>query len=189
MSARSQEQCPYMAPQVRAVRLRFPNWTRFSTPRRRSEPAWACPSYHQWLALHRPTEWLGHRGIEIGDEALDPLLKMLLGGEVAAAEQLADQDRKPDLDLVHPRCVLGREVERDPMIGIAQERLTCCHRLKDAGLAFLPEVVGDAAELCDQAGHAFGHVRVEIVADHVPPRRRRRGGEQRLQKRDEIRFG
>src|SRR3954452_12695284 len=39
-------------------------------------------SRHQRLALHRPAEGLGHRGIEVGDEALDPLLEMLLGPEV-----------------------------------------------------------------------------------------------------------
>ena len=41
-----------------------------------------------------------HRGIEVGDEAFDPLLEMLLGGEVAVAEQFADQNREPDLDMV-----------------------------------------------------------------------------------------
>jgi hypothetical protein len=70
------------------------------------------PSCHQRLALHRPAERLGHRGIEVGDEALDPLLQMLLRGEIAAAEKLADQDRKPDFDLVDPRGVLGREMLR-----------------------------------------------------------------------------
>src|SRR3954451_24588924 len=80
---------------------------------------------------------------------------MRLGGEVAAAEQLADQDRKPDLDLVDPRGVLGREVEGDPMIGVTQERLACRHRLENAGFSLLAEVMFDATEFCDQAGHAF----------------------------------
>jgi hypothetical protein len=47
-------------------------------------------SRSQRLALHRPTERLRHCGIEIGDEALDPLLEMFLGREVAAAEELTD---------------------------------------------------------------------------------------------------
>jgi hypothetical protein len=52
----------------------------------------------QWLAFHRPAERLCHCGIEVGDEALDPLLQMLLGGEVAAAKHFANRDREPDLD-------------------------------------------------------------------------------------------
>ena len=36
-------------------------------------------------------EWLGHGGVEVGYEGLDPLLQVLLGGEVAAAQQLAHQ--------------------------------------------------------------------------------------------------
>ena len=55
----------------------------------------------------------------------------------------------------------GREVEGDPVIGIAQERLAARHRLENARFALLPEVVFNAAEPCDQADHAFGHVRVE----------------------------
>ena len=58
---------------------------------------------------------------------------MLLGGEVAAAEEFADQDREPNLDLIEPRGVLGREVEGDAVTGIAQECLACRHRLEDAG--------------------------------------------------------
>jgi hypothetical protein len=51
-----------------------------------------------------------------------PLLELLLGREVAAAEEFADQDREPNLNLVEPRGVLGREGEGDAMTGIAQER-------------------------------------------------------------------
>src|ERR1019366_3662689 len=52
--------------------------------------------------LHGPAEWLRHGGIEIGDEALDPLLEMVLRCEIAAPEELSDQDREPNLDLVDP---------------------------------------------------------------------------------------
>jgi hypothetical protein len=101
-------------------------------------------------------EGLRHRGIEIGDEALDPLLEMLLGGEVAAPEQLADQDREPNLDLVDPGRVLRREVEGDPMRGIAKECLACRHRLEDARLSLLPKLFVDAATIGNQTDHAFG---------------------------------
>src|SRR5580693_3630655 len=112
-------------------------------------------SCDQWLPFHRPAERLRHRCIEVGDEALDPLLEVLLRGEVTAAEEFADQDREPDLDLVEPGGVLGREMESDAVSGVAEERLTCCHRLEDAGFSLLPEVLVDAAEVGNEAGHAF----------------------------------
>ena len=142
----------------------------------------------QRLAFDGPAERLCHRGTEVGDEALNPLLEMLLGCEVAAAEKFADQDREPDLDLVEPRGVLGREVEGNAMTDIAQECLAGRHRLEDAGFPLLAEVFIDAAELCDQTDHSFGDVGIEIVADHLPSSRRCRG-EQRLQERHEIRLG
>ncbi len=49
-------------------------------------------SRRQRLSLHRPAERPGHRGIEVGNEALDPLLEMLLGREAAATQELANQD-------------------------------------------------------------------------------------------------
>src|ERR1700712_3201113 len=130
-------------------------------------------SRRQQLAFHRPSERLRHCGIEVADEAFDPLLEMLLGREVAAAEEFADQDREPDLDLVEPRGVFRREVEGNAVSSIAQEALACRHRLKDAGFPLLAEVFVDAAEISNKAGDAFGHVRVEVVADHPPARRRR----------------
>jgi hypothetical protein len=63
-------------------------------------------SCHQRLALHGPAKGLGHQGIEVGDEVFDPLLKMLLGREIAAAEQLADQDRKQiSIWLIQEACL------------------------------------------------------------------------------------
>jgi hypothetical protein len=95
------------------------------------------------------SETVRHRGIEVSDEALDPLLEMLLGGEVATAEKPANQDREPDLDLLEPRSGSrprgGREVAGDPVTGIAQERLVCRRRLKDAGFALLAMVFGPGA--------------------------------------------
>lgn len=82
-------------------------------------------SRHQRLALHGPAERLRHGSIEVGDEALDPLPETLFGGEVATADKLANQDGEPNLDLIDPRGMLGREVERDPVTGIAQKRLAC----------------------------------------------------------------
>jgi hypothetical protein len=69
------------------------------------------------VELHRPAERRSHRGIEVVDEALDPLPEMLLGCEVAAAEEFADWDREPDLD--QPKRMLGCEVKGDPLTVIA----------------------------------------------------------------------
>src|SRR5208283_80817 len=125
-------------------------------------------SCHQRLAFHRPAERLRHGGVEAGNEALDALLEMLLGGEVAAAEELADQDREPELDLVDPTGVLGRDVESDPVTGIAQERLACCDRLEDAGFSLLPEILLDTAKLRHQAGEA-GAVEKTRTSTGFPP--------------------
>jgi hypothetical protein len=80
-------------------------------------------SRHQRLPFHRPAERLCHGGVEVRDQAFDPLLEVPLGREVAAAEEFTDQDRKPDLDLVDPARMLGCEVEGDAMTGI--DRRTC----------------------------------------------------------------
>jgi hypothetical protein len=82
-----------------------------------------------------------------------------------------------------------REVESDPVTGIAQERLACRHRLEDAGFPLLAEVFVDAAEISNQAGDPLGHVGVEVIADHLPPRRRRRRAEQTVQERHEVSLG
>ena len=68
-------------------------------------------SGHERFPLHGPAEGFRHGGIEVGDETLDPLLKMVLRCEVAAPEKLPDQDREPDFDLVDPGRMLRREVE------------------------------------------------------------------------------
>src|SRR5271170_3202137 len=92
-----------------------------------------------------PTKRLGHGVVEVRDERLDPVLEVHLGGEVAAAKQLAHENGEPDLDLIDPRRVLRREVEGDAMAGVAQEGLARRHGGENAGLALLAEIVGDAA--------------------------------------------
>ena len=49
-----------------------------------------------------PAEGLGHSGVEIGDELLDPGLQHVFAGEVATADELSHQDGKPDFDLIEP---------------------------------------------------------------------------------------
>ena len=79
------------------------------------------------LSLHGPFEGFRHGRVEISDEALDPLLEMVLGCEITAPEELSDKDREPDLDLVDPRRMFRREVESDAVAGITQERLARDH--------------------------------------------------------------
>src|SRR6516165_3347312 len=54
------------------------------------------------LSCVGPAEGLGHGGVEIGDELLDPGLQHLLAGEVAAADKLSYQNGKPGFDLIEP---------------------------------------------------------------------------------------
>ena len=49
-----------------------------------------------------PAEGLGHGGVGVKDELLDPGLQHVLAGKVAAADKLSHQDGKPDFDLIEP---------------------------------------------------------------------------------------
>jgi hypothetical protein len=62
--------------------------------------------------------------VEISDEVLDLCPQGLPAGEVASAKKLAHQDGEPNLDLIEPRSMFGREVEGDAMLRVAQECLT-----------------------------------------------------------------
>lgn len=55
-----------------------------------------------------PLERLGHGPVVIVDEGEDLGLQILNGGERAAFEYLAYQNREPDLHLIHPGAVFGR---------------------------------------------------------------------------------
>src|SRR5512141_1886850 len=77
--------------------------------------------------FHGPAEWFRHGGVEVCDEIFDPPPEMILRREIAAPEQLSDQDREPDFDLVDPRRVLWCEMEGDAVAGVAQECLARCH--------------------------------------------------------------
>ena len=79
-------------------------------------------------------------GIVILDEGQNFGFQMLSGGEAAALAELADQDAQPDLDLIHPRAMLGCVVKDDPVGRVGQEGRPRCHRLQDATLAFDAQV-------------------------------------------------
>src|SRR5688500_13377264 len=84
-------------------------------------------------------------------------------------EQLAGQDREPDLDLVQPGAVLGGVVEDDPMGGIAEEGGAGLARGQDAGLALDAQLeIAQARQLGHPADQRLGAVGVEVVGDDVP---------------------
>src|SRR5271156_2954423 len=116
-----------------------------------------------------PAEGLGHGGVEVGDELLDPGLQHVLAGEVAAADELSRQNGKPDFDLIQPRRVLGREVENDSMVFLAQKRFAGCLGRKDPGLALDAEVAVEGTMLRNEANNRLGEMDVEVVADDIPP--------------------
>jgi hypothetical protein len=58
--------------------------------------------------------------------------------------------------------VLGREVEDDAMVALAQEGLAGCLGGEQVGLAFDAEVVGKAAVPCNQPNDGLGEVGIDI---------------------------
>ncbi len=136
-----------------------------------------------------PFEGLRHGFVEVGDELFDALLEIGLGGEALAAQELSDQDGKPDLDLIEPRGVLGGKMEGDPVALVAQEGLAAGARFEDAALAFYPEVLVDPAVAGDQPHDGLGEVDVEVVADDAPWLVRHPLAEARLEEGCEVGFG
>src|SRR5215217_6374902 len=90
-------------------------------------------------ALIGPLERLGG-AIVVVDEGQDAGGEVVDGGEGAATEELARQDREPDFDLIEPGAVVRRVVEDDAMGGIGQESGAGLARGQDAGLALDAEV-------------------------------------------------
>src|SRR5262249_60679646 len=106
--------------------------------------ATASPRSREWLSgrvrleerpgrIH-PVDGLGHRAVEVVDEAQDPLLQVFQRAEAGPPQQFPDQDAEPDLYLVQPRAVLGRVHEPDPVAGVAQELCPARLRLQHPAL-------------------------------------------------------
>src|SRR5438128_10833218 len=79
----------------------------------------------QRLSQIGPFEWFGHRAIEVGDEVQDFGSQILGGGEVAAPQQLPDENTEPKFHLIEPRRVLRCVVEDNLVRWIGQESGTC----------------------------------------------------------------
>ena len=113
------------------------------------------------LLMHpgfRPREWFG--GVVVGrDEGIDMGLELGDGVERCAGERFAAQDGKPDLDLIEPGRVSGREVKPDSRM------------------------------LLEELADRLSFVRGEIVEDDVNLLPRRAQGYDLLQKGDELAAG
>src|ERR1700683_4696661 len=66
-------------------------------------------------------------------------------------------------------CLLGREVEDDAMVSLAQKRFAGCLGSEHAGLTFDAEVAVEAAMLRNKANDGLGEMDVEVVAGDIPP--------------------
>src|SRR5512143_3520382 len=91
------------------------------------------------LSGEGPPERFGESLVEEGDEGFDPGLEVILGDEAGSAQELSDQDREPDFDLVEPGRMPRCGVEGDAVVGIAQERLAAGLVRQYAGLALLAQ--------------------------------------------------
>src|SRR5947209_3314541 len=99
----------------------------------------------QRLSEVGPFEWLGHRAIEVGDEVQDFSSQIFGGGEVAAPQELADQDTESKVHLIEPRRVLRRVVEDYLVRQIRQKSGARRHRFQNAALLLdTQQVLGDA---------------------------------------------
>ena len=88
-------------------------------------------SRRERLAVDRPAERLRRCCIAVSDEALDPLLEMVVERDVTAAEERTDQGREPYLDLVDSGLSrgadqrFGSEAKGASATGVARKRLAC----------------------------------------------------------------
>ena len=113
-------------------------------------PAGSIAPYWRNLRSERfagesPPEGLCRGLVEVGDECLDTLLEFGCGLEITPAQELADQDGKPDFDLIEPGSVFRGEVETDAVSAIAQKRFPCGLALEMSRFPFFAQVFIDAA--------------------------------------------
>src|ERR1041384_357054 len=106
-----------VAPDLRAERgPKSGAWRRRSTVLAWESSAWylgiggrgdGLPTILDVVGAPRPAKRVGLALVPVADERLDLVLLMVGRAEVPVAEDPTMQDREPDLDLVHPRGVLG----------------------------------------------------------------------------------
>ncbi len=100
---------------------------------------------------------------------------------MASLEQLAHQNTQPNLDLVHPGCMLGCVVKNYRMCRIMQKGGPTFHGLQDPALAFDPQrLQRNPLTFSYPAHQRFRLMDVEVIQDDVPFRGRRIAGNQAL---------
>ena len=107
------------------------------------------------FCFHGPPKGLGHGCVEVSDELVDLGAQGFFAGEISTTKELSHQDGEPNLDLVEPRCVFGREVEGDAMLGRALERFSGRLGCEHAGLSFYPKLDLEAAGAGNEPNHGF----------------------------------
>src|SRR5215469_15127522 len=122
----------------------------------------------KWLSEVGPSEWFGHGAIEVGDEGQHFIAEIVSGGEVAASQNLTDQNAQPQLHLVQPRRVLRRVVKDHLVRSVGQEGGSGPHRFEDAVLALDAQVEGTVRDLGHVAHQALRAVGVQVVRDEMP---------------------
>ena len=110
--------------------------------------------------------------------------------EIAALEQLADENTQPDFHLIHPGGMLGRVVEHHLVGWVMQKGRPAFHRLQDAAFALdAQRFWRDAFPFSHPAHQGLGLMNVQIIQHDVPLERLRITGDQVLQMRESILFG
>src|SRR5262245_41738388 len=89
------------------------------------------------LAGEGPAKRLGPNLVEVVDEVEDLGAQVLLGGKAASADNAADQDTEPNLNLIQPRGVLGGVNKADAMAGVGQELVPTSKGLQHSSPALL----------------------------------------------------
>src|SRR5580700_9855863 len=80
----------------------------------------------QWLASVSPLVGICVVQVVVADEVLDALSQRFDGTEIPSVERAATENTEPDLDLVHPAPVLGREMHDMFVRWIHQEGAPLC---------------------------------------------------------------
>ena len=90
-----------------------------------------------------PVKWLGHRLVEVINKVQNAQTQVIDGGKAGPLQQLANQNTKPNLNLIQPGSMLGGVNKTNTVTFIFQERLSCFHRLQDTRLALDAEIIFD----------------------------------------------
>ena len=86
----------------------------------------------QRFALISPFEGFSHRAIEVLDEFKDTSFELSFADKIGTHKYLANQDTKPNLNLIERGAMLGGEVKHNFVTGVTQEIRPRLHRFQNA---------------------------------------------------------